>query len=215
VGWDDWGKTGIVSLATDPVDPNRVYVAAGTYTNSFDPRNGAIMRSTNQGSTWQTTNLPFKLGGNMPGRAMGERLAIDPNRDSTLYLGAPSGNGLWRSTDFGVTWSKVTNFPNPGNYVQDPNDSSGYASDNQGVVWVTFDKRSGAAGNATQTIYVGVADLQNTVYRTTNGGTTWERVAGQPTGFMAHKGVLDTVGGFLYITTSNKGGPYDGEKGDV
>ncbi len=93
------------------------------------------MRSANQGSTWQTTNLPFKLGGNMPGRAMGERLAIDPNRDSTLYLGAPSGNGLWRSSDFGVTWSKVTNFPNPGNYVQDPSDSSGYASDNQGVVW--------------------------------------------------------------------------------
>jgi hypothetical protein len=215
VGWDQWGWSGVVSLATDSVDPNRVYVAAGTYTNAWDPQNGAILRSTNQGSTWQSTTLSFKLGGNMPGRGMGERLAVDPNRNSILYLGAPSGNGLWRSTDFGVTWSRVTNFPNPGTYVQDPNDPNGYLSDNQGVVWVTFDKRTGTPGNATQTIYVGVADKQNTVYRTTNGGTTWERIAGQPTGYIAHKGVLDTTNGFLYIATSDTGGPYDGGKGDV
>ena len=73
--------------------------------------------------------------------------------------------------------------------MQDPADTNGYLSDNQGVVWVTFDKSTGTAGNTTQTIYVGVADLQNTVYRTTNGGTTWERVAGQPTGYLAHQGV--------------------------
>ena len=30
VGWDDWNLTGVVSLATDPVNPNNVYVAAGT-----------------------------------------------------------------------------------------------------------------------------------------------------------------------------------------
>ena len=215
VGFTNWGWNGVVSLATDPVDPNRVYVAAGMYTNSWDPNNGAVLRSTDQGGTWQASPLPFKLGGNMPGRGMGERLAVDPNRNSVLYLGAPSGNGLWRSTDSGVTWAKVSNFPNPGNFVQDPNDPNGYLTDNQGVVWVTFDKRTGAPGNATQTIYVGVADLQNTVYRTTNGGASWERVAGQPTGFMAHKGVLDTTNGFLYVATSNKGGPYDGEKGDV
>ncbi|SDZ40061.1 Cellulose binding domain-containing protein [Micromonospora pattaloongensis] len=215
VGWDRWGYNGVVSLAADPVQTNRVYVAAGMYTNSWDPNNGAILRSADKGATWQTTELPFKLGGNMPGRGMGERLAVDPNRNSILYLGAPSGNGLWRSTDHGATWSKVTNFPNPGNYVADPSDPNGYGSDNQGVVWVTFDKRTGSAGTATQTIYVGVADKQNTVYRTTNGGTSWERLAGQPTGYLAHKGVLDTVGGYLYIATSDTGGPYDGGKGDV
>ena len=47
----------------------------------------------------------------MPGRGMGERLAIDPNRNAILYFGAPSGNGLWRSTDSGVTWAQVTSFP--------------------------------------------------------------------------------------------------------
>ncbi|GHD00640.1 xyloglucanase [Streptomyces violarus] len=213
VGWDDWGHTGVVSIASDSVDPNRVYAAVGTYTNSWDPKNGAVMRSSNRGATWQKANLPFKLGGNMPGRGMGERLAIDPNRNSVLYLGAPSGKGLWRSTDSGVTWSQVTNFPNVGNYAQDPSDTSGYASDNQGIVWVTFDESTGTSGNATKTLYVGVADADNAVYRSTDAGATWQRLAGQPTGQLAHKGVLDAKNGHLYVAYSDKGGPYDGGKG--
>ncbi|MFM9457212.1 cellulose binding domain-containing protein [Streptomyces europaeiscabiei] len=215
VGWDDWGHTGVVSLASDSVDPNKVYVAAGTYTNSWDPGNGAILRSSDRGASWQKTNLPFKLGGNMPGRGMGERLAVDPNRNSVLYLGAPSGKGLWRSTDSGVTWSQVTNFPNVGNYVADPSDTSGYSSDNQGIVWVTFDETTGTSGNATRTLYVGVADKDNAVYRSTDAGATWSRVAGQPTGYLAHKGVLDATNGHLYLSYSDKGGPYDGGKGQL
>ncbi|MGW3290570.1 xyloglucanase [Streptomyces sp. NPDC001002] len=215
VGWDDWGHTGVVSLASDSVDPNKVYAAVGTYTNSWDPTNGAVLRSGDRGASWQKTDLPFKLGGNMPGRGMGERLAVDPNKDSVLYLGAPSGRGLWRSTDSGVTWGQVTNFPNVGNYRQDPTDTSGYASDNQGIVWVTFDESSGSAGTATRTIYVGVADTANSVYRSTDAGATWTRLAGQPTGFLAHKGVLDARNGYLYLAYSDKGGPYDGGKGQL
>uniref|UniRef100_UPI003F55BE0C cellulose binding domain-containing protein n=1 Tax=Peterkaempfera podocarpi TaxID=3232308 RepID=UPI003F55BE0C len=192
-----------------------MYVAAGNYTNSWDPNNGAILRSTDKGATWQRTVLPFKIGGNMPGRGEGERLAIDPNKDSVLYFGAPSGKGLWRSTDYGVTWSQVTAFPNPGNYAADPTDTTGYQNDNQGVLWVTFDKRTGTSGSATQTIYVGVADKANSIYRSTDGGATWSRVAGQPTGYLPHKGVLDPVNGYLYISTSDTGGPYDGSAGDV
>ena len=213
--WDDWNLTGVVSIASDSVNPNNVYIAAGTYTNDFASQNGAILRSSDRGATWQRTMLPFKLGGNMPGRGPGERLAVDPNRNSVIYLGAPSGNGLWRSTDSGVMWSKVNSFPNPGNYVQDPTDPFGYLTDNQGIYWITFDKRTGTAGNTTQTIYVGVADLSLSVYRSTDGGTTWSAVPGQPAGFLPHKGVLDTVGGFLYLAYSDKGGPYDGEHGDV
>ncbi len=122
VGWDDWGYTGVASLATDAVDPDRVYAAVGTYTNDWDPANGAILRSSDRGETWETSELPFKLGGNMPGRGMGERLAIDPNDNDVLYLGAPSGEGLWRSTDAGESWSEVGSFPNPGDYVLNPDD---------------------------------------------------------------------------------------------
>lgn len=63
---------GIDAIATDPIDTNRVYAAAGLYTISWDPLPGAILRSTDRGNTWQTTTLPFKVGGNMPGRGTGE-----------------------------------------------------------------------------------------------------------------------------------------------
>ncbi|GAA1421593.1 WD40/YVTN/BNR-like repeat-containing protein [Catellatospora coxensis] len=215
VGWERWGWSGVASLATDARDPDRVYAAVGTYTNDWDPNPGAVLRSRDRGRTWKVTELPFKLGGNMPGRGMGERLAIDPNRNEVLYLGAPSGHGLWRSTDHGERWAQVSAFPNPGTYRADPNDTSGYSNDLQGVVWVVFDSRTGTRRRRTQTIYVGVADKDNPLYRSTDGGTTWAAVPGAPTGHVPHKGVLDHVGGFLYLATSDTGGPYDGGSGKV
>lgn len=208
----DWNLTGVDALATDPVDPNRLYLVAGTYTNDWTSQNGAVLRSTDRGATFQVTMLPFKTGGNMPARNMGERIAVDPNDNRVLFMGARSGNGLWKSADHGATWTKVTSFPNPGTYVQDP--SNPYTADNVGVVWVTFDPRSGSAGSATRTIYVGVADKASPIYVTKDGGATWAPVPGQPTGFLAHHGVLSSTG-VLYVPYSNKAGPYDGEQGDV
>ncbi|MFZ5986511.1 MAG: dockerin type I domain-containing protein [Bacillota bacterium] len=210
---DEWNLLGIESMATDPVDPDRLYIAAGTYTNSWTSMNGYILRSTDRGNTFERTEMPFKFGGNMPGRSMGERMAIDPNKNSILYFGARSGNGLWRSTDYGVTWSKVANFPNVGPYVENP--AYDYTKDPIGVVWVTFDQRSSTFGNATKTIYVGVADnTGDCIYRSTDAGATWEAVPGQPVGFLPHHGILSSDG-MLYISYSNGAGPYDGTKGDV
>ncbi|HEY4389856.1 MAG TPA: X2-like carbohydrate binding domain-containing protein [Paenibacillus sp.] len=212
VGFEEWGKTGVDALATDPVDPNRVYLAVGTYTNSWDPNNGSILRSTDRGKTWQSASLPFKVGGNMPGRSMGERLVIDPNKNNILYFGARSGNGLWRSTDYGATWSKVTSFPNPGTYVEDP--SNEYQSDIVGLAWIAFDPSTGSTNQTTQSIYVGVADKNQSVYHSSDGGITWSAVPGQPTGYLPHHGVI-SANGHLYISYSNGAGPYDGTKGQV
>lgn len=215
VGWTNWGWNGVLSIATDPVDTNRVYAAVGMYTNSWDPNNGAILRSTDKGQTWQASALPFKVGGNMPGRGQGERLAIDPNKNNIIYFGAEGGNGLWRSTDYGVTWAKVSSLTNTGTYAQDPTDSNGYLSQQQGITWVTFDPSSGASGTASQIIYIGVADKDHPVYRSTDAGATWEAIPGVPTGYLAHKGVYDAQNDLLYIATSDTGGPYDGAKGQV
>jgi xyloglucan-specific exo-beta-1,4-glucanase len=213
LGWDDWNLTGVVSIAADPQDTERVYLAAGTYTISWTTQNGAILRSGDRGATWQRTMLPFKLGGNMPGRGAGERLAVDPNNGNVLYLGAPSGNGLWRSTDRGVSWARVSSFPAVGSYSEG---SDEYLGDQQGVYWVTFDPRTGTPGSTTQTIYVGVAEtLGPGVYRSVDGGATWAAVPGQPIGYLPHKGVLDTVNNYLFIATSDNGGPYGGALGQV
>ncbi len=213
VSYENYGLAGVDSIATDPTDPNRLYMQCGMYSNSWGT-NGAVLRSTDKGETFEVVDLPFKAGGNMPGRNMGERLAVDPNKNSILFMGTREGEGLWKSTDYGETWSKVASFPNPGTYIQDPNDVNDYLNHNPGVVWVTFDKRSGSPENATQTIYVGVADLNESIYRSTDGGATWAAVPGQPSGMLPQHGKLSSTG-ILYVPYNNTQGPYDGDKGDV
>src|SRR5215471_11758445 len=209
----DWNLMGVDSIATDSVNPNRLVIAVGTYTNNFTTQNGAILRSTDQGNTFQRTDLPFKNGGNMPGLSMGERLAIDPNNDAVVYFGTRSGNGLWRSTDFGATWSKVTSFTAQGDYVEKAGDT--YLGDPDGVVWETFDPRTGSAGTTTKTIYAGVATKNGpSIWRSTDAGATWAAVPGQPVGMLPHHGVLSSTG-VLYVTFSNNAGPFDGTSGDV
>ena len=45
---------GVESLATDPVNPNNLYIMAGMYTNSWDPNDATLLISNNQGSTFPT-----------------------------------------------------------------------------------------------------------------------------------------------------------------
>ncbi|MGW0499316.1 RICIN domain-containing protein [Streptomyces sp. NPDC003007] len=187
LGEEDWNLLGIDAVATDPVDPNRLYLAAGTYTNNW-AGNGAILRSTDQGRTFKRADLPFKLGANEDGRGAGERLAINPADNRTLLLGSRK-NGLWRSTDHGVTWRQVSSFP-----VKDG------VSSGAGISFVTY----GPAGS--KTIYVGVNDKYTSLYRSTDGGSTWQAVSGQPTGQLPQHGVLSGDGS-LYLTYTNALGP--------
>lgn len=141
---------------------------------------------------------------------------MDPNDNSILYFGARSGHGLWKSTNYGQSWSQVIDFPSVGTYIEDPSDSTGYESDIVGIAWVTFDPTSGTSGTPTPRIFVGVANLgSNSVFVTENAGGTWTAVAGQNTTYIPHKGVLAPDEGTLYVTYSNGAGPYDGTLGSV
>ncbi|MEU7039197.1 RICIN domain-containing protein [Streptomyces sp. NPDC046237] len=195
VGEEDWNLLGIDALATDPVDPDRLYLGAGTYTNSW-AGNGAILRSTDKGRTFKRTSLPFKLGGNEDGRGAGERLVVDPANNANLLLGSRK-NGLWRSTDHGVTWSQVSSFP--------VNNGAGSGG---GISFVTY----GPAGS--RTVYVGVADRSTSLYRSTDGGSTWQAVSGQPAGQMPQHGVLSGDGS-LYLTYTDNLGPNGVTAGSV
>ncbi|MFI2431288.1 RICIN domain-containing protein [Streptomyces sp. NPDC018693] len=195
IGEKDWNLLGIDALATDPVDPNRLYLSAGTYTNNW-AGNGAILRSTDRGRTFERTDLPFKLGANEDGRGAGERLVVDPADNRNLLLGTRK-NGLWRSTDSGATWKPVSSFP-----VKDG------ASSGAGISFVTY----GPAGS--KTIYVGVNDRSTSLYRSTDGGSTWQPVSGQPTGQMPQHGVLSGDGS-LYLTYTNNLGPNGVTAGSV
>ncbi|KAL2147449.1 hypothetical protein VTI28DRAFT_9349 [Corynascus sepedonium] len=211
-----WGNWGIDAVALDPQDPDKVYAAVGMYTNDWDPNPGSIIRSSDKGATWESSELPFKVGGNMPGRGMGERLAVDPANSKILYFGARSGNGLWKSADGGETWEQVKAFENVGTYVPDPNDTSGLNSDLIGLTFVTFDSTSELVDGATSRIFVGTADNATaSVYVSNDAGATWSPVEGQPGTFFPHKCVLQPEEKALYLSYSDGAGPYDGTLGAV
>ena len=180
---NDWNLGGTESIAIDPTDSSRIYLAVGDYTETWAP-NGAILRSHDFGQTFSRTNLPIQLGSNEPGRYSGERLAVDPQHHNILYFGSRN-NGLWKSVDFGVTWSQVATFPITG-------PTSGV-----GVIFVVFQPTSQQARK--ETIYVGVSDTTTGLYGSTDGGATWQPVTGQPAGFHPTHQALSPDGNF-YVT---------------
>ncbi len=196
----DWNLYGVESIGLDPTDPKKLYLALGTYTNNW-AGNGAIVRSNDQGRTFKRTDVPFKLGGNHDGRSIGERLAVDPSKNSILYFGSRD-NGLWKSTDFGATWAKQDNFPITGR------------TNGIGICFEMFDPASSKKGQASRTIYVGVSSAQTNLYRSNDAGLTWSPVPGQPIGVTPHHAAFDHHGD-LILTYSNGPGPNGVSGGSV
>ncbi|MPY57850.1 sialidase family protein [Streptomyces spongiae] len=199
IGWDDWNLLGVEAMAVDPAHPDRLYLALGTYTQSW-AGNGAVLRSDDRGATWTRTDLSVKLGANEDGRGMGERLLVDPRDSDTLWLGTRH-DGLLKSTDRGATWAAATGFPGKA------------SASGQGVSFLV------AAG---RTVYAGWADGDGTsgstnLYRTADG-TTWEAVPGQPSGTSAKvpiRAAYDKYARELYVTYANAPGPNGQSDGSV
>ncbi len=182
--------TGIESLALDPNDTNRVYLAAGIYENT----RAAIFRSDDQGRAWQRTDVPFKMGGNESGRFNGERLAVDPLDGNILFFGSRH-DGLWKSSDRAVTWTHVPGFPqiNPA----PDSDGPGPGSSPVGIVCVLFD---------TPAIYAAVSSPGTNLFRSADGGNTWQPVPGQPTGLCPNH-LVRASDGELYLSYGDTAGP--------
>ena len=211
VGYEDSNLMGVESIALDPADPNRVYLACGTYTNASAP-NGAILRSRDRGKTFERTNIPFKFGGNEDGRGNGERMTVDPNDGKVLYLGTRQ-TGLWRSTDGAVTWNKVDSFPDvteapPAEPAQAARGGAGgRPTRGSGIVVTLVDPRSGSKGKTSSTIYVAVSLIgRDNLFRSTDAGKTWQPVPGQPTAYRPTHMVMASDG-TLYLSYGTAPGP--------
>ena len=196
----DWNLYGTESVAIDPSDPKRVYIAAGTYTNEWG-QNGAILRSKDQGQNWDRINLPFKNGGNEDGRSIGERLSVDPNDGRVLFFGTRH-NGLLRSADYGSTWTMVKGFPITGR------------TNRIGIGWVEYDASTSSKGKPCRTLYAGTTGLDENAFRSTDGGVTWAAIPGQPKKLWPHH-AKQAKDGTLYFSYCDAAGPNGVSNGAV
>ena len=198
---------GAESIALDPNDDSLVYMSTGLY-NSADGH-GRLYISSNQGKTWKHVELPFSVGSNNDGRAIGERMMVDPNQPKVLYYGSRTA-GLWKSSDRGQTWSQVTSFSSTWMTAEQIAASNNGA---KGVEFVLFDTSTRASGKTTKTIYVGVAPdyasaagLDFNLYRSTDGGKTWKGIETPVSGYhIPHVARADD--GMLYIAFTMNSGP--------
>ncbi len=153
----------------------------------------AILKSTDKGNTFTYTDVTskFTANGNGNGRGNGERLAVDPNNSNILLCGTRA-NGLWKSTDGGVTWNLAWNGVTT-------------TSNGNGICFVLYDPSGGVAGGVTQTIYLGVSRTDGAnIYKSTNGGATFTDITAT-TSFMPHRAALQ--GTTMYVTYSDDAGP--------
>lgn len=98
--WSDGGANGLVSrsprgIAFDPQQPRHVY--AGSFTG------GGLFTSHDHGEHWQR-----HLFGSAALYVTG--LSVDPV-DHSLYIATLSGDGIWKSSDFGETFSRIDRAP--------------------------------------------------------------------------------------------------------
>jgi photosystem II stability/assembly factor-like uncharacterized protein len=215
VSLQDVALLGPESIAVDPNDPDKLYIAAGMYPT----QRAAVLRSSDRGRTFERTNVPFTMGGNSDGRGNGERLMVDPNDGRVLFFGSRS-HGLWRSTDGAVTWSRVESFPTPAPEAAGAGGAGmgrgmGGPGGGDGIIFVVYDPKSGSKGKACSTIYAGVSLIgQNSLFRSQDAGATWKPVPGQQTALRPTHGIWASDG-TLYISYSTTPGPGGGTNGAV
>ena len=119
-GGKSWKNMGIKTsehiggIAIDPKNSNQVYVAAmGSLRKEGGDR--GIFKTTDGGKTWSNVLFISKYTGcyevHMDPRFPNIIYAVADQRMRNLYTGVSGGpeSGIYRSTDYGITWDKMTN----------------------------------------------------------------------------------------------------------
>lgn len=102
----DLSQTYPISMALDPAQPQRLYIACG----ENKPGAGQLEVSDDYGETFRTYSIPVRIHGNLGGRGAGERLLVDETDASTLWF-ASQLEGLWVSRDEGAAWTRCEALP--------------------------------------------------------------------------------------------------------
>jgi photosystem II stability/assembly factor-like uncharacterized protein len=202
------GVTGAVFVAVDPTDPNRVYVTTFT----------GVARSSDGGASWSTTVIPgsqFAPSGLIVDRIDPRILDLGSHCDAEL--GGSTATGFFRSTDRGVTWSRI---PTPGpscisELAIDPVSSDVYAWEDDGPVLrlahgaSTLEKvapplptHAIVADVHDPSIRYGISSFFFTLVASSDNGATWSAVGPRVSGIFRTL-VADPATGRLFLGTSS------------
>ena len=206
VGRSNFNMMGILSIALDAQDTGKVCMLVGEYTNSWSSAYGQVICSFDGGRSFpQQVALHGKVGGNEDGRGAGERLAIDPNLGSVMYVATTRWDSvywgasqvdvwrrgtLWKSANGGQSFDSVATIPN-GNGL-----------------FVVIDPASGSPGGASQTVYASFDSSsagKPAIWRSRDAGATWSLLPNQPANLYATHATLK--GNFIFFSMNNGIGP--------
>lgn len=155
---------------------------------------GAIMRSTNGGSSWgsvhpagiqHTVNAVVQH----PHRDSGDIWYIgtgEPNTSASATGGSYFGNGILKSTDNGVSWTAIA--PTQGVLES-------YDNDFEAVSKIVIDSASGR-------IYAAVLDA---IYVSENGGAGWVKMLGAANSSGGYTDIIKTGNGIYYAAVRGNG----------
>jgi len=184
----DYGGWSISALAIDPSDTQTMYMGTSK---------GEVLKSQDGGYSWV-----LAMSGVAPGQPI-KVLAMDPKDPSVLWLGTWSlgGGYAYRSQDGANSWEQIINRQTYDIAISPVEPDTAYIGGSQGLVIARSDGSGGytfqedqpgllddtvnsidiAPGNP-DVVYVGtgamgVTSLFAGVYKTTNGGENWTRLA--------------------------------------
>jgi sortilin (neurotensin receptor 3)/immunoglobulin I-set domain protein len=216
-GGSSWADVGVNlesmtfgAIAIDPSNSSNVYAGAGEARYLFNKvtyDGQGMFKSTDAGASWTQITNGFGSYTHF------SDLLVSPHDSNVLlaalgsgywHLGGPGNEGLWRSTDAGLTWTQVLNANDSYDLEFHPTNSSIvyaavkggiYRSTDAGVTWSSYGSGLPAtdaidrihialAQSANSTMYAAIYTYSSstlasgtTAWKTTDGGANWSQIS--------------------------------------